>query len=194
MSPGLINHCPSSLSILLYGTIEVQFFSPNFPGTMPSEIPPVENGDYLPEPEIKHLEDAEGYKCRLLRTCKIVLRVPDDFSLVRKVPIEIHCNRSARIHQPTKNAQQQGTRHLGHWEIDFDTKERWENATMGWCSSGDPVSNVKMPFSTKEQAIDYCKKNQIRYWVQNEKRHKKFKVRSYALNFHHNSKARLSTK
>lgn len=30
---------------------------------------------------------------------------------------------------------QSGTNNIDHWELDFDTKERWENPLMGWSST-----------------------------------------------------------
>ena len=40
--------------------------------------------------------------------------------------------RLVRIYEPAKNAMQSGTDNTGHWEMDFDTRERWENPLMGW--------------------------------------------------------------
>jgi len=36
---------------------------------------------------------------------------------------------------PAMNAMQSGTFGLKKWRMDFDTRERWENATMGWSST-----------------------------------------------------------
>ena len=36
---------------------------------------------------------------------------------------------------------------------------------MGWESSKDTMSEVKLEFSTKEQAINYAKKNNIDYYI-----------------------------
>ncbi|XP_050312151.1 NADH dehydrogenase [ubiquinone] iron-sulfur protein 4, mitochondrial-like [Anthonomus grandis grandis] len=148
-----------------------------------------------PEPRILQLIGEEArVREGQLRKCKIVVRGSVDYSLISGVPVEITCGRLARIHQPPKNPMQSGTRHLGHWLLDFDTKERWENPNMGWCSSGDAVSNVQMRFATKQAAIDYCKRNQMTFWVQQDKTKKKFKVKNYGENFHHKNRTRLSTK
>jgi len=44
------------------------------------------------------------------------------------------------------------------WLIQFDPQERWENNTMGWGSSADPLSNVDgwISFKTKEAAVDFA--------------------------------------
>lgn len=30
---------------------------------------------------------------------------------------------------------QSGTSNIGHWQTEFDTKDRWENPLMGWTST-----------------------------------------------------------
>ena len=42
--------------------------------------------------------------------------------------------RMARISMPSRNAMQSGTDNINHWQLDFDTQERWENPLMGWAS------------------------------------------------------------
>ncbi|XP_076263254.1 NADH dehydrogenase [ubiquinone] iron-sulfur protein 4, mitochondrial-like [Rhynchophorus ferrugineus] len=146
------------------------------------------------EPIQKALDTSESIHKRQLQKCRIVLTEPDDYVLISGNPAKIACERPARIYQPRKNAMQSGTRHIGHWELDFETKARWENPLMGWCSSGDPVSNLRLRFSTKEEATDFCKKNRLKFWIQDSHTNKKFKVKSYGINFHHKNRTRLSTK
>lgn len=50
------------------------------------------------------------------------------------VPEEHIKTRKVRIYQPPKNSMQSGTDNINYWQIDFDTRERWENPLMGWCS------------------------------------------------------------
>ncbi|XP_066259589.1 NADH dehydrogenase [ubiquinone] iron-sulfur protein 4, mitochondrial [Euwallacea similis] len=117
-----------------------------------------------------------------------------DLSLVNDIPEEQLKNRKVRIYEPPKNCMQSGTNNIGHWEMDFDTKERWENSLMGWSSTGDPLSNMKVQFSTKEDAIEYCEKNGWDWYVQESKLEKQFKPKSYAVNFAWNKRTRVSTK
>ena len=42
--------------------------------------------------------------------------------------------RVARIYMPAPNAMQSGTENTHHWQLVFDTQERWENPLMGWAS------------------------------------------------------------
>merc|ERR1712054_424456 len=50
------------------------------------------------------------------------------------------------------------------WYVVFKhTAKKWYNPLMGWTSSGDPLSNLKLEFETKEQAELYCKNNGLHY-------------------------------
>ena len=53
---------------------------------------------------------------------------------------------------------------------------------MGWESSRDTMSEVVLKFTTKEKAINYAKKNNIRYNLIEPKERKIIK-KSYADNF-----------
>lgn len=44
-------------------------------------------------------------------------------------------------------------------------QERWSNPLMGWTSTADPMSNLKMTFSSTENAIRFCKKRGWKYEV-----------------------------
>ena len=53
---------------------------------------------------------------------------------------------------------------------------------MGWQSSSNTLSEVKMTFDTKEDAIDYAKKNKISYIIV-EPNKRSIVKKSYAQNF-----------
>ena len=53
---------------------------------------------------------------------------------------------------------------------------------MGWESSSDTYSELKLEFSTKELAINYAKKKKINYEIIEPKK-RKIVVKSYADNF-----------
>ena len=57
-----------------------------------------------------------------------------DISSITGVPEEHIKGRLVKISIPSKNAMQSGTNNIQYWKIDFDTRERWENPLMGWCS------------------------------------------------------------
>ena len=53
---------------------------------------------------------------------------------------------------------------------------------MGWETSSDTMEEVILKFSTKDQAIQYAKKNNILFKVIEPKK-KEFVIKSYADNF-----------
>jgi len=77
---------------------------------------------------------------------------------------------------------QSGTRNTKNWLLEFDTLNTGINPLMGWESSKDTMSEVKLEFSTKEQAINNAKKNDIDYYVIEPQKRKIIK-KSYSDNF-----------
>ncbi|CAG0882496.1 unnamed protein product [Cyprideis torosa] len=112
---------------------------------------------------------------------------------VSGVPEEHVKTRLVRIFVPTKNAMQSGTNNTHRWEMEFETRERWENPLMGWASTGDPLSNMNLKFDNEEEAIEFCEKNGWDYYVE-EPKPIKARVKSYADNFSWNKRTRKSTK
>jgi NADH dehydrogenase (ubiquinone) Fe-S protein 4 len=64
----------------------------------------------------------------------------------------------AKIYKPTKTAMQSGLGKLDKWLLEFKTKDTGINPLMGWESSIDTMSELKLDFSSKELAIEYAKK------------------------------------
>ena len=62
-----------------------------------------------------------------------------------------------------------------------------KDTLMGWTSSSDTRSQIKLFFKTKEQAIDWAKKNNYQFYVV-EPQKRKIKTKSYAYNFDMNRK------
>ena len=77
---------------------------------------------------------------------------------------------------------QSGLAKSDKWILEFKTKDPGKNPLMGWESSTDTLSELKLEFSTKELAISYAKKKKIDYEVIDPKRRKTVK-KSYADNF-----------
>lgn len=89
----------------------------------------------------------------------------------------------ARIYRPTKTAMQSGTARTKRWVLEFEPEEpRQVEPLMGWTSSSDMRSQLKMAFPTKDDAIAYAKRNGIAYTVMEPKPRKQLK-KSYADNF-----------
>lgn len=64
----------------------------------------------------------------------ITITSDEDVGYVSGVPEEHIKTRKVRIYQPAKSAMQSGTNNIHFWQMDFDTRERWENPLMGWTS------------------------------------------------------------
>ena len=88
----------------------------------------------------------------------------------------------AKIYKPTKTAMQSGDRNTKNWLLVFDTLNTGINPLMGWETSNDTMSEVKLEFSTKEQAINFAKKNDIMYYIVEPQKRKIIK-KSYSDNF-----------
>ena len=90
--------------------------------------------------------------------------------------------KKAKIYIPSKTAAQSGLGKEDKWILEFDSKDTTTNPLMGWETSTDTLEEVTLKFSTKEQAIDYAKKNNISFEIIEPKKRKTLK-KSYANNF-----------
>jgi NADH dehydrogenase (ubiquinone) Fe-S protein 4 len=90
--------------------------------------------------------------------------------------------KKAKIYKPSKTAMQSGKRNSKNWLLEFETLDNGVNPLMGWETSNDTMSEVKLEFETKEQAINYAEKNSVQYFVINPKKRKIIK-KSYSDNF-----------
>ena len=90
--------------------------------------------------------------------------------------------KKAKIYKPSKTAMQSGNRKTKNWLLEFDTLNTGIDPLMGWETSKDTMSEVRLEFSTKEQAINYAKKNNINYYIIEPQKRKIIK-KSYADNF-----------
>jgi NADH dehydrogenase (ubiquinone) Fe-S protein 4 len=77
---------------------------------------------------------------------------------------------------------QSGTKNDEKWVIEFETKDTGINPLMGWETSSDTNSELKLEFSSKELALNYAKKNKINFEVIEPNKRKVVK-KSYADNF-----------
>ncbi len=77
---------------------------------------------------------------------------------------------------------QSGLGKTDKWILEFETKDPTTNPLMGWESSSDTLSELKLEFSTKDKAIDYAKKKKIDFEIIEPKKRKTVK-KSYADNF-----------
>ena len=90
--------------------------------------------------------------------------------------------KKAKIYKPSKTAMQSGTKKYDKWVIEYVTEKPGINPLMGWESSTDTLTELKLEFSTKALAIEYAKKNKINFEIIDSKIRKIIK-KSYADNF-----------
>ena len=90
--------------------------------------------------------------------------------------------KKAKIYKPSKTAMQSGIKKFDKWVIEFISEKPGINPLMGWESSTDTSSELKLEFSSKDLAIEYAKKNKINYELIEQKIRKIIK-KSYADNF-----------
>jgi NADH dehydrogenase (ubiquinone) Fe-S protein 4 len=90
--------------------------------------------------------------------------------------------KKAKIYKPAKTAMQSGKRNSKKWLLEFDTLNLSVNPLMGWMSSKDTLSEIKLRFTTRDEAVDYAKKNNIDYYIIEPQKIKLVK-KSYSDNF-----------
>ncbi|MFD2238447.1 ETC complex I subunit [Aureimonas populi] len=89
----------------------------------------------------------------------------------------------ARIYRPARNAMQSGKGNTQSWRLDYEPNEpKQVEPLMGYTSSSDMLSQVRMTFDTKEQAVEYCERHAIPYRIEEDHRPVRQKV-SYSDNF-----------
>ncbi len=92
---------------------------------------------------------------------------------------------TARIYQPARNAMQSGQA-KDKWLLEYAPETaRVIEPLMGWTSSNDMKSQVKLKFDSKEEAIAYATRNGIAYRVE-EPKPQGHKILSYSDNFRYN--------
>ena len=77
---------------------------------------------------------------------------------------------------------QSGLMKTKEWVLEFIVHNEQINPLMGWQSSSNTLSEVKINFDTKDDAIDYAKKNKIDYVIV-EPNKRSIVKKSYADNF-----------
>ena len=91
----------------------------------------------------------------------------------------------ARIYQPAKTAMQSGTAKAKGWVLEFaPDSARSVDPLMGWTSSDDTQTQVKLRFDTREAAEAYAQAKGLTYEVQDPKPRKPvIRPRGYGENF-----------
>lgn len=91
----------------------------------------------------------------------------------------------ARIYQPAKTAMQSGTAKAKGWVLEFtQANARAVDPLMGWISSNDTQSQVKLHFDSCADAETYARAKGIEFDVTAPKARKPLiRVRGYGENF-----------
>ncbi len=72
----------------------------------------------------------------------------------------------ARIYRPAKTAMQSGHAKTKEWVLDYEpASPREAEPLMGWTSSGDMLSQLRLYFETLEEAVAYAEMNRIPHRV-----------------------------
>ena len=91
----------------------------------------------------------------------------------------------ARIYQPAKTAMQSGTAKTTDWLLEFAPDSAREvDPLMGWTSSSDTQTQVKLRFDSRAAAEAYATANAIEFDViEPQKRKALIRQRGYGENF-----------
>lgn len=92
---------------------------------------------------------------------------------------------SARIYRPAKSAMSSGQAKTHHWILEYANDiGRQVDPLMGWTSSSDTQSQVRLRFESKEAALDYARDHGIDAVVTEPKvRKANIRARGYGENF-----------
>ena len=75
-----------------------------------------------------------------------------------------------KIYIPSKTAMQSGKGKTKKWLAEYISDElQVKDNLMGWNSSFDTKSQIKLFFESKEHAIEWAKKNNFQYFVEEPK-------------------------
>ena len=77
---------------------------------------------------------------------------------------------------------QSGLGKTDKWILEYEVENPSKNPLMGWESSSDTYTELKLEFSSKELAINYARKKKIDFELIEPKKRKIVK-KSYADNF-----------
>lgn len=91
----------------------------------------------------------------------------------------------ARIYRPAKTAMQSGTAKAKGWVLEFaPATAREVDPLMGWTSTSDTDTQVKLRFDSREAAEEYARSKGIEFDVQLPKARKPLiRQRGYGENF-----------
>jgi len=94
----------------------------------------------------------------------------------------------ARIYKPAQTAMQSGPARTKEWVLEYEPETPREiDPLMGWTSSRDMHSQIKLSFDSKEEAMAYAERAGIAYRL-DEPTPRSLVRKSYADNFRYGRK------
>jgi hypothetical protein len=95
---------------------------------------------------------------------------------------------NARIFSPAKTAMQSGKAKTGYWVLEYEPeKPKKIDPLMGYTSSSDMKSQIRLTFETREEAVAYAHKHGIPYRIELPNEAPRRQI-SYAENFRYDRK------
>ena len=71
-----------------------------------------------------------------------------------------------RIFQPSKTTMQSGRAASGKWVLEYEVEtRRGPEPLMGWTASGDTLNQVRLKFSSVDDAVAYAQHNGWDYTI-----------------------------
>ncbi|MEM9128034.1 MAG: ETC complex I subunit [Pseudomonadota bacterium] len=91
----------------------------------------------------------------------------------------------ARIYKPARTATQSGTAKANSWVLEFaQSSARAVDPLMGWTSSSDTQTQVRLTFNSRKAALAYAKEHGIEATVSEPQQRKpNVRQRGYGENF-----------
>lgn len=90
---------------------------------------------------------------------------------------------AVRIYKPAKTAMQSGSGRTNEWVLESEpAAPRHIDPLMGWTSTADTSTQVKLEFASKEEAVAYAERNGLAYTLTEPTPRKPIR-KSYSDNF-----------
>jgi len=89
-----------------------------------------------------------------------------------------------RISQPAKNAMQSGGANVKKWLVEHVPAAPKEiDGLMGWVGSRDTLTQLRLRFDSKEEAIAYCTRKGFEYSLHEDNKGRNLAPKNYSDNF-----------
>jgi hypothetical protein len=93
---------------------------------------------------------------------------------------------AARIYRPARTAMSSGQAKTQRWVFEYEPERAKSiEPLMGYTSSDDMRSQIRLEFETQEEAVDYATRNGIPYQVSEPPKDRVRPAIAYSDNFRH---------